>query len=90
MHGVGGITGSLLVAILATTTFGGGGLAEGATVSSQLGVQFIGVAATVVWTAVFSWIIIKLTNAVCGLRVSDEEITEGLDLAEHGETAYTL
>ena len=90
VHGVGGITGTLLVAFLALPTFGGAGLAEGVTAISQLGVQATGVIATVVWSIVFSWIIIKATGAVCGLRVTDDEITEGLDLASHGERGYTL
>jgi len=90
VHGVGGITGSMLVAVLALPAFGGAGLAEGVTAGSQLGVQAVGVIATVVWSIVFSWIIIKATGAVCGLRVTDDEITEGLDLASHGERGYTL
>ena len=68
----------------------GAGFAEGITISSQLGVQALAIVATVAWTAIFSWLIIKFTQAVCGLRVDDDQITEGLDLAEHGERAYTL
>jgi len=90
VHGVGGILGSLMLAFLALPSFGGAGLAEGVTPVSQLGVQAIGVVATIVWSVVFSWIILKLTSAVCGLRVTDDEITEGLDLAAHGERGYTL
>jgi len=90
VHGVGGILGSLMVAFLALPSFGGSGLADGVTPVSQLGVQVIGIAATVVWSIVFSWIILKLTSSVCGLRVTDDEITEGLDLAAHGERGYTL
>jgi Amt family ammonium transporter len=90
VHGVGGILGTLLVAFLAQPMFGGAGLGEGVSAGSQFGVQAIGVLATVVWSVVFSWIILKLTSAVCGLRVTDDEITEGLDLASHGEKGYTL
>jgi Amt family ammonium transporter len=88
VHGVGGATGTLLVAILATGAFGGGGLAEGATVMSQLGVQFTGVAATAIWSIVATVAIVMITKAVCGLRVSTDEETEGLDYAAHGETGY--
>ncbi len=90
VHGVGGITGTLLAAVFVSVSLGGGGFAEGSTMGSQLGVQAIGVLATVAWTAVLSWVILKITSAVCGLRVTDDQITEGLDLAEHGERGYTL
>lgn len=89
VHGVGGIVGTLLAAVFASVSFGGGGLADGSTIGSQLGVQVVGVLATVAWTAVLSWIILKITSAVCGLRVTDDQITEGLDLAAHGERGYT-
>lgn len=90
VHGVGGITGTVLAAIFAATSFGGVGLAEGVTTGEQLGVQVVGVVATVAWTAVFTWLILKITKAVCGLRVTEDEITEGLDLAGHGERGYSL
>ncbi|NQV98705.1 MAG: ammonium transporter [Rhodospirillales bacterium] len=90
VHGVGGITGTLLAAVFVSASFGGAGYADGMTMGSQLGVQAIGVAATVAWTAVFSWLILVVTKAICGLRVSDDQITEGLDLAGHGERGYSL
>jgi Amt family ammonium transporter len=90
VHGVGGILGVLMVAVFVAEKFGGTGLADGMTMGSQLGVQALGVLATVSWTAVFSWLILKITKAICGLRVNDDQITEGLDLSEHGERAYTL
>jgi ammonium transporter, Amt family len=90
VHGVGGILGTLMVAFLALPSFGGAGLANGVSAGGQLGVQALGVVATVVWSVAFSWIILKLTGALCGLRVTDDEITEGLDLASHGERGYTL
>jgi len=90
VHGVGGILGILMVVPFATEKFGGAGLADGMNMGSQLGVQTLGVVATVAWTAVFSWLILKITKIVCGLRVNDDQITEGLDLSEHGERAYTL
>jgi Amt family ammonium transporter len=91
VHGVGGILGSLLVAVLALGAFGGGGLAEGQTAGGQLGVQAVGVLVTVVWSGVFTFIIIKVAGALTGgLRVSQEEEIEGLDLISHGETGYDL
>ena len=88
VHGVGGIIGSLLVAVLATDTFSGAGLAEGVSVSSQFGVQAISVLITVAWTAVASFIILKIVSAVTGLRVDEQTEIEGLDLSQHGERGY--
>ena len=88
VHGVGGILGSLLVAFLATSTFLGLGLPEGQTASSQFIIQFKGVALTVIWTAVFTYLILKLTSFITPLRVEEEEEIEGLDLRSHGEKGY--
>lgn len=90
VHGVGGATGTLLAAVFASASLGGVGLGEGVTMGSQFGVQFIGVVATIVWSAVVSLIIIKITQAVCGLRVTDDQTIEGLDFASHGEKGYHL
>ena len=88
VHGVGGILGSLLVAFLATPTFLGLGLPEGQTASSQFIIQFKGVALTICWTAVFTYLILKLTSLIVPLRVEEEEEIEGLDLRSHGEKGY--
>ena len=88
VHGVGGILGSLLVAFLATSTFLGLGLPEGQTASSQFIIQFKGVALTVCWTAVFTYLILKITSFIVPLRVEEEEEIEGLDLRSHGEKGY--
>jgi len=90
VHGVGGITGTLLAAVFGVAALGGGGLAEGATMSSQLGVQAIGVVATVAWSVALTFLIIKVTSAMTGLRASDDEITQGLDVSAHGESGYSL
>ena len=89
VHGVGGIIGSLLVAVLATDAFSGGGLPEGMTVGSQFMAQAGGVALTFVWTAVASFVILKLIAMVVPLRVSHDVEIEGLDLAQHGERGYS-
>jgi Amt family ammonium transporter len=84
VHGVGGILGTLLLAPLATSQ------ADGMTWVSQLGVQATGVVAAVVWSVVFSFVIIMVVKAFAGLRVSEEEETSGLDLPSHGERGYDL
>ena len=88
VHGVGGILGSLLVAVLATDTFAGMGLAEGMTVGGQLMVQAKSVVITVLWTAVASYAILKIAGMFGGLRVDEEAELEGLDLSQHGERGY--
>ena len=88
VHGVGGVLGSLLVAVLATDAFSGMGLAEGMTVSGQLFVQAKSILITVIWTAVASFIILKIAAFAGGLRVNDDAELEGLDLSQHGERGY--
>ncbi len=88
VHGVGGVLGSLLVAVLATDALSGIGLAEGMTVGSQLFVQAKSIMITVVWTAIASYAILKIAAVVGGLRVDDEAELEGLDLSQHGERGY--
>ncbi len=89
VHGVGGVTGTLLTAILGTAAFGGLGLSEVGWLE-QLGVQAVGVVATVAWTAVLTWIICKIVNATVGLRVEEEVEIEGLDIRSHGERGYLI
>jgi Amt family ammonium transporter len=93
VHGVGGFMGILMTAVFASSelgVFSGLGLAEGATVSNQLGIQALGAVATVVWCGVLTWVILKVVDAVTGLRVSTDEETEGLDIALHDEQGYNL
>lgn len=88
VHGIGGATGTILAAVLATKGFGGAGLAEGATVASQLSVQVTGVVATAIWSIIATSIIVLIVRALVGLRVTDDEETEGLDYVQHGEVGY--
>ena len=88
VHGVGGILGTLLVAFLATSTFSGLGLPEGQTAMSQFVVQFKAVVLTVIWTSIFTYLILKLTSLIVPLRVDEQEEIEGLDLRSHGEKGY--
>ncbi len=90
VHGVGGATGTLLVAFLAVEGLGGAGLPEGATAASQFGVQATGVIVTAIWSAVATAIIVVIARAWVGLRVTEDEETEGLDFIQHGETGYRL
>ena len=90
VHGVGGVLGTILVAVLVDTSFGGAGLAEGMSIGSQFGVQVAGIVAVAVWSLVASYILVKIVKATVGLRVSDDEELEGLDVTAHGETGYNL
>jgi ammonium transporter, Amt family len=96
VHGVGGILGALLTGIFNNQALGGPGLVTdwvGATVGSngvfdQFIIQAKAVGLTVVWSAVVAAIAYKIVDLVIGLRVTEEEEREGLDIASHGETAY--
>jgi len=93
VHGVGGIIGTLLAGIFAASSLGifsGQGLAEGMTISSQLGVQFVGVISTIIYTAVATFIILKIVEPITGLRVSDDEEQQGIDITSHEEKGYDL
>ena len=97
VHGVGGIVGALLTGVFNTQDLGGPGLVTDwvtATVGSngigaQVWIQLKGVLITIVWSAVVAAIAFKITDLVVGLRVSEEEEREGLDISSHGETAYS-
>ena len=94
VHGVGGILGTLMAGILSSTglgVFSGYGFADGiSSISGQLQVQLIGVAATIVFTAVVTYLILKVVDAITGLRVDQEEEIEGLDIVLHEERGYDL
>jgi ammonium transporter, Amt family len=86
VHGVGGMLGSLLVAIFALPALGGVGLKMGW--EEQLGVQAVAVAATAIWSGLATFALIKLIGLVTDPRVTAEAEYDGLDLATHGERAY--
>lgn len=94
VHGVGGILGTFLAGIFCSTQLGifsGNGFSEGIeTIGGQLGVQLTGIVATFVYTAVATWIILKLVDMMVGLRVDTDEETQGLDLVLHDERGYDL
>ncbi|MDH4556460.1 ammonium transporter [Pseudomonas sp. BN417] len=88
VHGVGGIVGALLTGVFAAPALGGFGTVED--IGAQLLTQFQGVAFTVVYTGIVTFVILKVLDVVMGLRVNDEEETVGLDLAQHNERGYNL
>lgn len=93
VHGVGGILGTFMAGIFASSelgVFSGKGLADGVTIAGQLGVQLTGIIAVFVYTAIVTFVILKIVGMLVGLRVSDEEETEGLDVISHNERGYDL
>jgi ammonium transporter, Amt family len=96
VHGVGGILGALLTGVFAAPSLGGTGVYDYVankvnpdySIGGQVWVQFQAVLTTLVWSAVVAFVAYKLVDLVIGLRVTEEEEREGLDISSHGETAY--
>ena len=90
VHGIGGIIGAVLTGVFVDSGLGGVGLADGVSMASQVGKQLIGIVATIVYCGVVSFIILKVLDKVIGLRVSEQDEQEGLDLVLHDEQGYNL
>ena len=90
VHAIGGIVGALLTGVFVAGPLGGVGLAEGVSIGQQVGKQAIAVVATIIYTGVASFIILKVIDMVIGLRVSSDEESEGLDISLHDERGYNL
>jgi len=90
VHGVGGILGTLLTGVFVSAALGGIGYPEKMTMGGQLGVQFVGVLAVGAWSGIVTWILLKISDAVAGMRVQPDEETEGLDTVLHNEKGYNL
>ena len=91
VHGIGGITGALLTGVFCAESLGGAGFGvESGGMVAQLTVQALGVVATLIYTGVVTAVILLVLKVTIGLRVSEEEETEGLDLSQHDERAYNL
>ncbi|MAZ98680.1 MAG: ammonia channel protein [Rhodospirillaceae bacterium] len=90
VHGVGGILGTLLVAIFAASEFGGLGLPQETSIGNQFFVQVIGILSVAILSGVVTWVIAKSLSVSVGLRVSEEDEIDGLDISAHGERAYDL
>jgi len=96
VHGVGGIVGALLTGVFAAPSLGGTGVYDYVanavspdySIGGQVWIQLQAVITTIVWSGVVSLIAYKLVDMILGLRVSEEEEREGLDISSHGETAY--
>jgi Amt family ammonium transporter len=96
VHGVGGIVGALLTGVFASPSLGGTGVYDYVAntvnpdynIGGQVWIQAQAVLTTIVWSGVVSVIAYKLVDIIVGLRVSEEEEREGLDISSHGETAY--
>ena len=89
VHGIGGATGTILVAFLALESMSGVGLGD-VSAMSQLKTQIIGIGAVLVWSVIITLAIIYITRKLVGLRVELEDEMEGLDYKAHGETGYNL
>jgi len=89
VHGVGGVAGTLLTGVFAATALGGTGFTVQPGIASQLGIQALGVGATILWCGSITWVLLKMLDVMLGLRVTDEQESVGLDLAAHGERGYS-
>jgi Amt family ammonium transporter len=90
VHGVGGATGVLLTALLVDAGFGGVGLPDGRGMLTQFGVQLLGAVATLAWSVVATYAVVRIVQATVGLRVSNDDEVKGLDLTAHGESGYNM
>ena len=94
VHGVGGIVGTFLAGILVSGNLGifsGNGLAAGMTIGSQLMVQITGILAVGIYTAIATFILLKFVSALTsGIRVTDEQEQQGLDITDHDEKGYSM
>ena len=90
VHGVGGMLGSLLLAVFATEGFGGTGLAEGMTMGSQLGAQALGIAVVAIFSAIVTALVALGVSLFLPMRVDEEAERQGLDIASHGERGWEL
>ena len=88
VHGIGGILGAILTGVFAAPALGGFGTVTD--IGAQVWIQIKGVGFTVIYTAIVTFIILKVLDAVMGLRVTEEEESVGLDLAQHNERGYNL
>jgi len=88
VHGVAGFAGAILTGVFAAATLGGS--EAGLNIGSQLGIQAIGATATLIYSAVVTFVILKIVDAIIGLRPSKTEETTGLDMSLHGEEGFAL
>ena len=87
VHGVGGLLGSLLTGIFANEMLGGNGAGE-SSMMLQVWIQLKGSLLIIAWTAIVTWVLLKLLDMLMGLRVDEDDEFIGLDISVHGEAAY--
>ena len=90
VHAVGGVIGAMLTGVFVDAGLGGTGLGEGVTMAAQVGRQFVGVMATIIYCGLVSFVLLKVLDMTIGLRVGDEEEELGLDLVLHDERGYDI
>jgi ammonium transporter, Amt family len=90
VHAVGGVVGAILTGVFAASSLGGSGLAEGVSIASQVWKQTFAVLFTIGYSALVSVIVLKAISLLTPLRASDDEESQGLDLALHNERGYSL
>ena len=94
VHGVGGMLGLFMAGIFCSPALGifsGNGFSDGVTtIGGQLGIQLTGIAATFVYTAIVSWVLLRVVDAIVSVRVDQEDETAGLDIVLHDERGYDL
>ena len=88
VHGIGGIVGALLTGVFAAASLGGVGLDK--SMGMQVWSQFLSIVVTILWSGILSFIILKIVDAIVGLRVEEDEERMGLDLSQHNERGYNL
>ena len=88
VHGVGGFVGAILTGLFTAEMFGGTGLDN--SIGRQLYLQFVGAGATIVYSGVLTFIIIKVLDSTIGIRVSPDDESDGLDIALHNERGFNI
>ena len=88
VHGVGGFIGAILTGLFTAEAFGGSGLEQG--IGAQLWIQLVGAVATIIYSGILTFVLIKVVDLTIGIRVTSEDEAQGLDLALHDERGYTL
>ena len=88
VHGVGGFVGAILTGVFTASAFGGSGLDAG--IGTQVGFQFVGAVATIFYSGILTFVIIKVIDGMMGIRVSPDEERQGLDIALHDERGFNL
>ncbi len=88
VHGIGGIVGALLTGVFTASALGGAGMDVG--IGMQVWKQFLSIVITIIWSGVLSFIILKIVDAIVGLRVEEDDERMGLDLSQHNERGYNL